>query len=48
MSESAKLNRQVFDKDKFKETINTGFSELSSQPDPKFFDIDLATLKDFW
>ena len=48
MSESAKLNRQVFDKDKFKDTVDTTFSQLSSTPDPKFFSLDLATLKDFW
>jgi hypothetical protein len=48
MSESAKLNRQVFDKEKFKETIDTKFSQLRSTPDPKFYDPDLATLKDFW
>ncbi len=48
MSESAKLNRQVFDKDKFKDTVDTTFSQLSSTPNPNFFDLDLATLKDFW
>ena len=48
MSENAKLDREVFDKQKFKDTVNTSFSELSSKPDPKFFDLDLATLKDFW
>ena len=48
MSENAKLNREVFDKQKFNDTVDTNFSELSSQPDPKFFSLDLATLKDFW
>jgi hypothetical protein len=48
MSENAKLNREVFDKQKFKDTVDTSFSQLSSKPDPKFFDLDLATLKDFW
>ena len=48
MSESAKLNREVFDKQKFEDTVDTSFSELSSKPDPKFFDLDLATLSDFW
>lgn len=45
---NVKLNRQVFDKDKFKETVNTEFSQLKSAPDPSFFDLDLATLDDFW
>lgn len=42
------LKRQVFDKDKFSKTVNTGFEELSNKPDPKFFDIDLATIDDFF
>lgn len=45
---NVKLNRQVFDKEKFEETVNTEFSQLKSVPDPSFFDIDLATLEDFW
>ena len=43
-----KLVRQVFDKDKFKETIDTSFSELGNQIDPTFFDINLATIEDFF
>ena len=43
-----KLIRQVFDKDKFNETVDTEFSQLRSVPDPSFFDINLATLDDFW
>lgn len=45
---NVKLKRQVFDKEKFEETVNTEFSQLKSVPDPSFFDIDLATLDDFW
>ena len=48
MNEPAKLNRQVFDKDKFKETINTEFNQLVEQPDPTFFDLELATIEDFF
>jgi predicted metal-dependent hydrolase len=43
-----KLIRQVFDKDKFNETVDTEFSQLRSVPDPSFFDINLATIDDFW
>ena len=48
MKKSTDLKRQVFNKEKFKETINTEFNQLVSQPDPSFFDLNLATLKDFW
>lgn len=47
--EKVNLNRQVFDKAKFNETIDTSFSQLGPQPpDPSFFDINLATLADFF
>lgn len=42
------LNRQVFDKEAFKNTINTEFTELISSQDPSFFSLDLATQEDFW
>ena len=48
MSETANLVRQVFDKTKFDETVDTTFSQLVTKPDPTFFDIDLATIKDFF
>ncbi len=48
MKKSTNLERQVFNKEKFKETINTEFNQLVSPPDPSFFDLNLATLKDFW
>ena len=48
MKIQAELNRQVFDKKKFEETINTDFNQLSTGEDLGFFDIDLATVPDFW
>jgi hypothetical protein len=42
------LNRQVFDKKKFNETIDTSFTQLVTQPDPTFFDLNLATVEDFF
>jgi len=42
------LNRQVFDKDKFNKTIDTQFSQLVEVPNPTFFDINLATVEDFF
>lgn len=45
----ANLNRQVFNKQKFKDTVNTSFTQLGAQqPDPSFFDINLATIPDFF
>ena len=47
--EKINLSRQVFDKKKFNETVDTTFSQLGAQPiDPSFFDINLATQEDFW
>ena len=47
--EQVNLNRQVFNKEKFNETIDTSFSQLGpQQPDPSFFDTDLATVEDFF
>jgi hypothetical protein len=42
------LNRQVFDKTKFNETVDTSFTQLVSQLDPTFFNLDLATIEDFF
>jgi hypothetical protein len=42
------LNRQVFDKTKFNETVDTSFTQLVNQPDPTFFDLNLATVEDFF
>ena len=47
--EKVNLRRQVFDKRKFNETVDTSFSQLGAQPiDPSFFDINLATQEDFF
>lgn len=48
--EKTKLNRQVFDKSKFGNTVDTSFSELGNinQPDPSFFDSSLAGIEDFF
>lgn len=47
--EEVNLNRQVFNKQKFNNTVDTSFSELGVQPiDPSFFDINLATIEDFF
>jgi len=42
------LNRQVFDKAKFKETVDTEFSQLVDRSDLQFFDLNLATVGDFF
>lgn len=42
------LNRIVFDKIKFNSTVDKTFKELSSTPDPKFYDVNLATIDDFF
>jgi hypothetical protein len=42
------LNRQVFDKKKFDETVDTSFTQLVTKPDPTFFDLNLATIEDFF
>ena len=48
--EKTKLNRQVFDKSKFGNTVDTSFSELgnTNQPDPSFFGSSLAGIEDFF
>lgn len=47
--EKVNLNRQVFNKTKFNETVDTSFSQLGVQEeDPSFFDINLATQEDFF
>lgn len=45
---NVKLVRQVFDKKKFNETVDTSFSQLVPQQDPTFFDLNLATVDDFF
>lgn len=48
MAENINLNRNVFDKNAFKNTVDTSFTQLVSTPDPTFFDINLATVEDFF
>ena len=49
MMETVNLNRQVFNKQKFNDTVDTTFSELGvQQQDLSFFDINLATVEDFF
>ena len=45
---SIMLNRQVFDKAKFLETVDTEFSQLVDRSDLQFFDLNLATVEDFF
>jgi hypothetical protein len=48
MAENINLNRNVFDKNAFRNTVDTSFTQLVSTPDPTFFDINLATVEDFF
>jgi hypothetical protein len=48
MGKQVELNRQVFNKIDFNQTVNTEFTQLVDQPDPSFFDINLATQEDFF
>ena len=43
-----KLNRQVFNKKKFNETVDTTFSQLVDNLPPPVFDINLGTTEDFF
>ena len=42
------LKKQVFDKDKFNDTINNSFTQLNSSPDLSFFDPNLASVDDLF
>ena len=42
------LYRQVFDKAKFNETVDTEFNQLLDKSDLQFFDLNLATVEDFF
>ena len=48
MSKQVKIQKTVFNKASFNETVNTEFTQLVTTPDPSFFDINLATQNDFW
>lgn len=42
------LNRTVFDKRKFNQSVDTEFSQLVPKEEQRFFDVDLATIEDFF
>tara|TARA_B100000963_G_scaffold337370_1_gene333302 strand:- start:5828 stop:6322 length:495 start_codon:yes stop_codon:yes gene_type:complete len=42
------FNRQVFNKQKFSNTIDTEFTQLVETPDETFFDVNLANVEDFF
>lgn len=42
------IKSKRFNKDKFNDTVNTNFTQLSNIPDPSYFDKDLATQEDFF
>tara|TARA_Y100000114_G_C11685770_1_gene290959 strand:+ start:356 stop:772 length:417 start_codon:yes stop_codon:yes gene_type:complete len=42
------FSREVFNKQKFNETVDTEFSQLVETPDETFFDPNLATVEDFF
>lgn len=42
------LVKKVYDKDEFEKVVDTGFKELSNVKDPTFFDLNLATINDFF
>ena len=48
MSKQVKIQKTVFNKQAFNDTVNTEFTQLVTTPDPSFFDINLATQNDFW
>ena len=43
-----KLNRTVFDKRKFNQSVDTEFSQLVPKEEQRFFDVNLATVNDFF
>ena len=49
VSENLILNRDVFNKEAFNNTVNTNFTQLDQEPpDLSFFDPNLATVDDFF
>lgn len=46
--EEINLRRQVFNKDKFNETVDTTFSQLVDNTPAPIFDVNLATVEDFF
>ncbi len=48
MKKLANLHKNVFNKSEFNETVDTSFTQLKQEVDESFFDINLATMADFW
>ena len=48
MTQQTNLNRTVFDKEKFNQTVDTQFSQLIDRDQPIPFEINTATLADFF
>ena len=48
MTQQTILNRTVFDKEKFNQTVDTQFSQLIDRDQPVPFDINTATVADFF
>ena len=48
MTQQTNLNRTVFDKEKFNQTVDTQFSQLIDRDQPVPFDINTATVADFF
>jgi len=48
MRQTIDFNRQVFNKQKFENTVDTQFTQLVQLPDETFFDVNLATVEDFF
>lgn len=46
--ENIKLNKTVFKKEQFDDTINKNFNQLKSLQDISFFDVNLATIDNFF
>ena len=42
------FRKNVFNKEAFEETVDTNFTQLKSTPNPNFFDINMATMGDFF
>lgn len=47
-NQSVNFSRQVFNKQKFQNTVDTQFTQLVQIPDETFFDPSLATVEDFF
>ena len=48
INKTVDFSRQVFNKQKFQDTVDTQFTQLVQIPDETFFDVNLATVEDFF